>query len=289
MGLPGFYLNPQYALVLSHLNTTVHIQLEAPKDYPINITLLSRGGHRVDTVGEERTALSSGAYRQGFCYLEGELPAGAYTIVVSTYKARQMGGFVLKVSTSSPPQRLSSIPPEGDGMDKQVIQGWWREDDGSAAGCSNYQRYLANPRYGLTISNRTALLMRLALPENAGPFPSGRPALNVSVYRTSSTHPPPSMGGWGLGRSNSAGSIGGGWSSGKLMDLDPRCKPTSSLAVATSNEAVYTDCLCGTATKKVDLDPGGYVVVVSTFQPLETSFLLTVYSSPRVDELYQLS
>ena len=28
----------------------------------------------------------------------------------------------------------------------QVIRGRWKEDDGSAAGCSNFERYLDNPR-----------------------------------------------------------------------------------------------------------------------------------------------
>lgn len=31
----------------------------------------------------------------------------------------------------------------------QVLLGRWREDDGSAAGCGNFGRYLENPRLGM--------------------------------------------------------------------------------------------------------------------------------------------
>ncbi|CAM9363264.1 unnamed protein product [Choristocarpus tenellus] len=280
VGLPRFFKNPQYALVLNQATKRVHLQLEAPRDYPVNISVLEEGGRRVDTIIQEKEVLTSGAYRQGFCYIEGYLQAGRYTVVVSTFKAHQLGGFVLKVSTSNPVQQFSPIPPEGDGMTKQVIQGDWREEDGSAAGCSNYSRYLANPRYVLTFSRRTSILLRLALPDNAGPFQGDRPALNVSLFAASTA---PSQGGWGLGSSAS-----GGLGRVGVKDLDPRCKPTSSLALATSNGGVYTDCLCGAATGRVDLDAGSYVVVVSTFHPLAASFLLSIYCDPPVDELYQL-
>lgn len=32
MGRPGYYTNPQYALVLTHPKTKVHVELKAPKD-----------------------------------------------------------------------------------------------------------------------------------------------------------------------------------------------------------------------------------------------------------------
>lgn len=41
---------------------------------------------RVNTIPTEREAMSSGSYRPGFCYAEAVLPAGTYTMVISTYK-----------------------------------------------------------------------------------------------------------------------------------------------------------------------------------------------------------
>lgn len=52
---------------------------------------------RVNTIPTEREAMTSGSYRPGFCYAEDVLPAGTYTMVVSTYtpgkvqKAENMG------------------------------------------------------------------------------------------------------------------------------------------------------------------------------------------------------
>lgn len=41
---------------------------------------------RVSTVSTEREAMSSGSYRPGFCYADEVLPAGTYTMIISTYK-----------------------------------------------------------------------------------------------------------------------------------------------------------------------------------------------------------
>ena len=60
------------------------------EQYQINATVVSEGGTRVDSVPSEREALTSGAYRQGFCYCEGILPAGTYTVIISTYKPGQV-------------------------------------------------------------------------------------------------------------------------------------------------------------------------------------------------------
>lgn len=58
--------------------------------YQVNVTVVAEGGMRVDTVPQEREAITTGAYRPGFCYAEGILSAGTYTIIVSTYKPGQV-------------------------------------------------------------------------------------------------------------------------------------------------------------------------------------------------------
>ena len=54
--------------------------------YKVNITIVSEGGMRVNSIPAEREVMSSGSYRPGFCYAEDVLPAGTYTMVISTYK-----------------------------------------------------------------------------------------------------------------------------------------------------------------------------------------------------------
>lgn len=58
--------------------------------YQVNVTVVAEGGMRVDTVPQEREAMTTGVYRPGFCYAEGILSAGTYTIIVSTYKPGQV-------------------------------------------------------------------------------------------------------------------------------------------------------------------------------------------------------
>lgn len=60
------------------------------EQYQINATVVSDGGMRVDSVPSEREAMTSGSYRQGFCYCEGVLSAGTYTIIISTFKPGQV-------------------------------------------------------------------------------------------------------------------------------------------------------------------------------------------------------
>ncbi|CAN0401081.1 unnamed protein product, partial [Scytosiphon promiscuus] len=60
--------------------------------------------------------------------------------------------------------------------------------------------------------------------------------------------------------------------------LDPRCKPNSTLAVASSNGGVYMDSSAGAVTETVEVEAGEYIAVVSSFSPQEADFAMTIYS-----------
>ncbi|CAM9123159.1 unnamed protein product [Laminaria digitata] len=277
MGQPGYYTNPQYAVVLTHPKTKVHIELRAPREYKVNITMVSEGGMRVNSVPTEREAMTSGSYRSGFCYAEEVLPAGTYTMVISTYIPGKVGGFLLELSTSSvikPPMR---IPAEGEGMAKQVLLGRWREDDGSAAGCGNFGRYLENPRYVISATARTTLVLRVAVADSTGALPAGRPAVNVTLFPAT-----PEVGDAGVVAPEA------GHGQGKRVTLDPRCRPTSSTALASSNKGTYLDSGGGSATELVQVEAGDYIAVVSAFSPQEADFVFTVYSAPAVAQVYRM-
>eukprot|EP00904_Undaria_pinnatifida_P013645 jgi/Undpi1/9410/HiC_scaffold_27.g11867.m1 len=278
MGRPGYYTNPQYALVLTHPKTKVHVELKAPRDYKVNITIVSEGGMRVNSIPAEREVMSSGSYRPGFCYAEDVLPAGTYTMVISTYKPDKVGGFFLELATSSPVRLPMRIPAEGEGMSKQVILGRWREDDGSAAGCGNFGRYLENPRYVINATLTTNLVLRVAVADAAGASPAGRPAVNVTLYRAV-----PEVGDGGSVPAEA------GHAQRKKLTLDPRCRPTSSNALATSNKGTYLDSGGGSATELVQVEAGEYVAVVSAFSPQEADFVFTVYSAPAVAQVYRMA
>lgn len=85
----------------------------------------------------ESIVAGSGPYSYGMAYcevddverkslsLEGKLtPAGAYTILVSSYEREETGAFTLTVESSSP-VTISPIPQEGAGMYSRTILGRW--------------------------------------------------------------------------------------------------------------------------------------------------------------------
>jgi hypothetical protein len=54
----------------------------------------------------------------------------------------------------------------------------------------------------------------------------------------------------------------------------------SSLCLATSNQGVYSNPLAGLSTSRVALPPGDYVVVPSSFEPIEAVFCLKFFCTP---------
>ena len=120
--------------------------------------------------------------------------------------------------------------------------------------------------------------MRVAIPDNAGPFPSGRPALNVSLFRAGSE----------AGGEEAMGSPAPNVP-GDTSVLNPRWKPTSSLAVASSNKGVYLDSSGGCVTDAVEIAAGDYVAIVSSYSPQEADYVLTVYSGPETAKVQRMA
>lgn len=115
--------------------------------YSVNIIVASNGGMRIDTVTRDREALTTGSYRPGFCYAEGILPAGTYTIIASTFKPEQVRLSLIarlllpsshvegKVTTSSMAvyrgKPLKHVRVIRDIYDKSIIEGLKRFGSGN--------------------------------------------------------------------------------------------------------------------------------------------------------------
>jgi len=250
MGRPTFFKNPQYALSVQSNSTKVHFQLQAPKEYSINLALITRSspGQRVDSVAQGEEVLGSGSYRPGFCFAAGVVNAGLYTLVCSTYKPNQLGSFILTLCSSKPSVQIRAIPPEGDGMQEQEFRGTWSHADGTAVGCSNFGNYLSNPCFQLILPQRSSLLMRVSCPIDEH---IQHPALNVTLFQADAHN--------GI--------------------LIPSSSPKSSNVVGTSNEGIYTDAKSGASTGLVTVDAGTYYAIISTFDPLELPYLMKIFSS----------
>ncbi|KAG5189782.1 hypothetical protein JKP88DRAFT_197520 [Tribonema minus] len=248
LGSARYHTNPQYAITLTTA-AVLHVQLEAPKEYAINLTVVRSSGERVDSVPVEKEVLTSEAYRPGFCFAASPtpLPAGTYTVIVSTYEGGQQGGFILTAAASTVLQKPALVPAEGEGMWSRVVTGAWSEACGTAVGCCNYKNYNGNPQFSLSLTApTTSLLLRLSAPATAL-----RPALNVAVFEAASPD-----------------------------TLPPKARPTVDRSVCTSNEGVYTDGVCGCVARATAVPAGEYIVVVSTFMPQDCPFELAVYTQP---------
>lgn len=131
-------------------------------------------------------------------------------------------------------------------------------------------------RYVIRPTSRTTMVLRVAVAEAAGASHAGRPAVNVTLFPAT-----PEVGDAGLVSPEN------GHAQGKLT-LDPRCRPTSSTALASSNKGTYLDSGGGSATELVQVEPGDYIAVVSAFSPQEADFVFTVYSAPAVAQVYRM-
>ena len=97
-----YYLNPQYSITLLE-NSSVSLILESPsKLLPIHVKLIWAAGKTVRTVTTRDIVGDSGEHDNGFALAElKDVPAGAYTIVCSTFEKGQTGAFCLHVSSTA--------------------------------------------------------------------------------------------------------------------------------------------------------------------------------------------
>ena len=253
-----FYTNPQWVLSVHRPLSKLLLLLEAPKECSSNVQLI-QGAGRWNGSGDARAeVLTSGLYTTGVSVASfpaaargagaglgarAVLPAGEYTIVCSTFKARQLGRFLLRVqSEDASCVSLRAIRAEGHGMQRKDFRGSW--SGASAAGCANHGRYEANPRIPFRVRSAARIMVRLASDEASSAL---RCSLNASIFRD---------------------------------DDAASCAIAVERAVATSNGGVYTNTKGGVTIALTRFSPGSYFVVPSTFDPTRAGFQLTIFSDP---------
>lgn len=283
---PTFMTNPQYHVQLSPTGGTpcrrLYVFLEeaslmsenaAQTSAPVNLRAALHTTDRVcgipgssappTSTSNRPKVLSSGEYRPGFSFVEisGEDLASLrdFVVVPSTFEPGFHSAFTLRV-VSDPPNAVSvscrEVPPEGYGMEVTTIVGRWEYQSGSAAGCSNYGCYTFNPKFLVHVPSDCDLFVRLQVPRNSTTT-AAAPAINVSIFESTaegnlllSSNPKTAF----RGASSEDGVYAGGNSSG---------------VVANKNGA--------------RLPAGWYVVLPSTFDPLECGFELRIFSSVPVN------
>ncbi|KAI0774825.1 hypothetical protein BD413DRAFT_603407 [Trametes elegans] len=179
---PSYYLNPQYHLrvlpraerEVRDAKTALTVTLRGDRHIPMNVTLAWSQGERVNELGHNDLALSSGPYSYGYALASGRVPPGDYTLIVSAFEPRHVGKFALRVQ-SSDQFELTPVPHEGAGMFSKVVRGAWT--DGTAGGGPSFGSYATNPAYEIHVPTASQLQFRLRL---AQPRPSA--SLNLTIF-----------------------------------------------------------------------------------------------------------
>lgn len=93
--------NPQWSINVPKEDTKLQLKCAAMKELAINVVLVRTTRRRVHHLYEE-PIIDTGSYRHGFCMSEiTTVPVGMYNVVASTYRAGEVGSFVLSVLSSS--------------------------------------------------------------------------------------------------------------------------------------------------------------------------------------------
>ncbi|KAI0629428.1 hypothetical protein C8Q77DRAFT_1220174 [Trametes polyzona] len=190
---PSYYLNPQYHLRIHprtggpqrsvrDLKTDLSISLRGDRQIPMNATLAWSQGERINELGHNDLALSSGPYSYGHAFASGRVTlmvAGDYTLVVSAFEPRHIGKFDLRVECSDRFD-ITPILQEGAGMFSKVIKGEWAGD--RAAGGPSFGNFSANPAFEIHVPSVSQLRFRLQL---ARSHPTA--SLNLTIFPASSS------------------------------------------------------------------------------------------------------
>ncbi|CAE7146570.1 unnamed protein product [Rhizoctonia solani] len=181
--LPTFMNNPQYSVQIrssiggSRGRVPVKITIEGARTLPLNIKLVWSGGKRVSDVVAGDIALDSGEYNFGLACAEGEIQSGDYTLVLSSFRAGQQGGYSLRVECDTSIE-ITQLPAEGAGMFHKTIKGTW--DAASAAGGPSSGKYESNPTFEIAVSGPTQISARLQIASKQLKYPP--PALNLTLF-----------------------------------------------------------------------------------------------------------
>jgi hypothetical protein len=131
---------------------------------------------------------------------------------------------------------VAEIEPEGLKGYKALLKGTWSYNDGTAVGCSNHGSYHLNPAFVFQTNEEVKMTARLN--KNSGPLVS----LNLALYSFNTNEFP--------------------------IPLNANPKR------ATHSSGTYTDQPCGVVLNNVNVPAGTWVLVPSTFDPIESDFII---------------
>ncbi|TMW58240.1 hypothetical protein Poli38472_011828 [Pythium oligandrum] len=274
----SFMKNPQFHVRLNPRPQRLYVVLETVSaedetvvslddSPPVNLRVVTQMNERVCGLAglKKRPSthvLSSGEYRHGFCFIEIDAEdAEAITdlvLIPSTFEANITAKFRIRLiaETSDAVVGYRGLPQEGVELVCTELEGRWDPQRGTAVGCASYGCYTFNPKYLVQVTDECVLFARLTPVQAPDATGTTLPSVNVSIYP-----------------SNAQGNL--------LLSTHPK----ASWKGATSDEGVYTGGNpSGVMTPyHVVFLPGWYVIIPSTYDPLEFAYTLRIYSSKLVN------
>lgn len=264
----SYHTNPQYRLTVNHQDLEFHAMMWYPVSIRGNITIVPCAAvitplhgepvpDRIDSFSDDDIAASSGNYSFGFCHCAKVLRPGCYNIIMSNWSPDMKAQFRGLFASPSSDFSLVSVPSEGCGLLHSVIRGAWSAEDHTAAGCSNFGRYMKNPVFRLDFNHSQEAVYMTARLKVVNTTPI---AMNLSLYDIK-------------GKAENGSAI--------LAGSSPKHAMTSS------NAGVYIDNLCGVTVKPLWIPSGrsgvvSVALIPSTFEPIAAEFCIDVYSSVEV-------
>ncbi|KZT05397.1 cysteine proteinase, partial [Laetiporus sulphureus 93-53] len=185
---PTFMDNPQFHLRIhpnveqsrklgrnANVKVPVSVTVHGSRRTPINASLVWSRGERITELSQNDLVATSGPYCYGYARAYGDVPAGDYTLIISTFEPQQLGEFKIQVESAYPVE-ITSIPQEGAGMFSRVLRDAWTA--GTAGGGPSSSKFANNPAYELRIDAPAYLKVRLQLADATSPT-----SINVSVFQ----------------------------------------------------------------------------------------------------------
>ncbi|KAB5593816.1 calpain-like protease palB [Ceratobasidium theobromae] len=185
--LATFMNNPQYCVRIgqgtiqstgstARARIPVKLTVEGARTLPLNLKLVWSGGRRVSDVVIGDVVIDSGAYSFGIACVEGEVPSGEYTLVVSSFRAGQLGEYALRIECDASVD-ITHLSSEGAGMFHKTVKGAWDERS-AAGGPSSDQASLSQ----LTKTHQDSWRSSSRLQMISSPPLSPAPALNLTLF-----------------------------------------------------------------------------------------------------------
>lgn len=249
----GFYAaNPMWSIDVES-DTSLQIQCSTSKDIPVNLRLEEKEFvSRISYEPASNPMIDTGAYRNGFVATDiVKVKKGSYTLIPSAFYSGEKGQGPLSIEVrTSIPVAIREIPQYATLINRHIT-GKWSFDHGTACGSPNHTSYERNPTYTMRVKGEQNeyVYIRLSSLKKS----ETRLGLNVTLYEENKER-------------------------NRKFNFPPYTSPQGKTygAIMSSEDGVYLSGTRGVEVKALLDNCKSYVIIPSTYDPIELEFQLEV-------------